>query len=282
MNMGGLHLLFLSRNFLQIEQEPKSTTQGQPPAYWPATGELHVKNLCASYSPDGPEILHDLSFYIKSGERIGVVGRTGSGKSSLAFSLLRCIYTTGEVTYGGIPISSLKLESLRSNITIIPQVPELISGTLRQNLDPFEEADDLILNDALRAAGLDSLQEDMAVDKDKLVLDTVVFSNGSNLSVGQRQMVALVRALVRRNYKTDNIIQRSLHQELKDDVTLITIAHRLHTIMDYDKIMVLDAGNMVEFGAPSELLIQNDGVFRAMVNESDDKEALYALTRDGV
>ncbi|KAJ3727277.1 P-loop containing nucleoside triphosphate hydrolase protein [Lentinula guzmanii] len=294
-----LFLLTLERvaSFLQIEQEPKSTTQGQPPAYWPATGELHVKNLCASYSPDGPEILHDLSFYIKSGERIGVVGRTGSGKSSLAFSMLRCIYTTGEVIYGGIPISSLNLESLRSNITIIPQVPELISGTLRQNLDPFEEFDDLLLNDALRAAGLDTLQEDMAVDEDKLVLDTVVFSNGSNLSVGQRQMVALARALVRRSkllildegkisyslyYKTDNIIQRSLRQELKDDVTLITIAHRLHTIMDYDKIMVLDAGNMVEFGAPSELLIQNDGVFRAMVNESDDKEALYALARDGV
>ncbi|KAJ3743110.1 P-loop containing nucleoside triphosphate hydrolase protein [Lentinula detonsa] len=295
-----LFLLTLERvaSFLQIEQEPKSTTQGQPPAYWPATGELYVKNLCASYSPDGPEILHDLSFYIKAGERIGVVGRTGSGKSSLAFSLLRCIYTTGEVVYGGIPISSLNLESLRSNITIIPQVPELISGTLRQNLDPFEEVDDLTLNDTLRAAGLDALQEDMAVDEDKLVLDTVVFSNGSNLSVGQRQMVALARALVRRSkllildegkisyspiyYKTDNIIQRSLRQELKGDMTLITIAHRLHTIMDYDKIMVLDAGNMVEFGAPSELLILNDGLFRAMVNESDDKEALYALARDGV
>ncbi|GAW04129.1 multidrug resistance-associated ABC transporter [Lentinula edodes] len=220
------------------------------------------------------------------------MGRSGSGKSSLALSLLRGIYTTGEVMYDGISTSLMNLDSLRSNVTIIPQVPELISGTLRQNLDPFEEIDDLTLNDTLRSAGLDALQEDMAVNEDKLSLDTVISGGGSNLSVGQRQIVALARALVRRSkllildeatsaidYKTDNIIQNYLRKELNKDVTLITIAHRLHTIMDYDKIMVLEAGNIVEYGVPSELLTQEDGKFRALIEGSNDKEALYALSQ---
>ncbi|KAE9406408.1 P-loop containing nucleoside triphosphate hydrolase protein [Gymnopus androsaceus JB14] len=271
--------------YLQIEQEPKATEQGKPPAYWPASGDLRVENLCARYSPDGPEILHNLSFHIKSGERIGVVGRTGSGKSSLALSLLRCIYTTGEVMFDGISTSSTNLDSLRSKITIIPQVPELISGTLRQNLDPFEEVDDLTLNDSLRAAGLTALQEDLAEDEDKITLDTAISGGGSNLSVGQRQIVALARAMVRsskllildEDYKTDNIIQTSLRNELKGNVTLITIAHRLQSIMDANRIMVLDAGNLVEFGAPSELLKQEDGRLRALVEESNDKEKLFML-----
>ncbi|KAJ3715756.1 P-loop containing nucleoside triphosphate hydrolase protein [Lentinula raphanica] len=295
-------------SYLHIEQEPKPTIQGQPPAYWPATGELHVNNLCARYSPDGPEILHNLSFNIKSGERVGVVGRTGSGKSTLALSLLRCIPTTGEVTYDSILTSSINLDSLRSKITIIPQVPELISGTLRQNLDPFEEADDLTLIEALRAAGLDAAQESIAADENKLSLDTPISGSGSNLSVGQRQIVALARALVQKNkllildegkayllisqhgetltqtvdYKTDNIIQTALRQQLGRDVTLITIAHRLQTIMDYDKIMVLDAGNIVEFGGPSELLTRENGRFRALVQESNDERALQTLGEAGV
>ncbi|KAJ4481119.1 P-loop containing nucleoside triphosphate hydrolase protein [Lentinula aciculospora] len=278
--------------YLKIEQESKPTIQGEPPAYWPATGELRVENLSARYSLEGPEVLHKLSFHVKSGERIGVVGRTGSGKSSLALSLLRCIHTSGEVTYDGVPTSSINLDCLRSKVTIIPQVPELISGTLRQNLDPFEEVDDLTLNNALRSAGLNALQEDMAVHEDKLVLDTDISGSGSNLSVGQRQIVALARALVRRSkllildeatsaidYKTDNIIQSFLRRELDNDVTLITIAHRLHTIMDYDRIMVLDAGNIVEFGVPSQLLTKQNGKLRALVEESGDKEALYTLAK---
>ncbi|KAE9405641.1 hypothetical protein BT96DRAFT_955137 [Gymnopus androsaceus JB14] len=255
--------------YLQIEQEPKPTEQGKAPAYWPASGDLRVENLCARYSPDGPEVLHNLSFHIKSGERIGVVGRTGSGKSSLTLSLLRCIYTTGEVMFDGISTSSTNLDSLRSKITIIPQVPELISGTLRQNLDPFEEVDDLTLNDSLRAAGLTALQEDLTEDEDRITLDTAISGGGTTLMA------------VYADYKTDNIIQTSLRNELKGDVTLITIAHRLQTIMDANRIMVLDAGNLVEFGTPSDLLRQEDGSFRALVEESSDKEALFALAETG-
>ncbi|KIK58490.1 hypothetical protein GYMLUDRAFT_45332 [Collybiopsis luxurians FD-317 M1] len=272
--------------YVQIEQEAKPTEQGKPPAYWPASGELRVENLSARYSPEGPEVLHQLSFHIKSGERIGVIGRTGSGKSSLALSLLRCIYTTGEVIYDGIPTSSMNLDTLRSSITIIPQVPELISGTLRQNLDPFGEVDDLMLNGSLRAAGLTALQDHFTEDEDKITLDTTISGGGSNLSVGQRQIIALARALIRRSkllildedYKTDTIIQTSLCHELTGS-TVITIAHRLQTIMDSDRILVLDAGNIVEFGVPADLLKKKGGKLRALVEESNEKNTLFNLVR---
>lgn len=276
------------QQYVSIEQEPKPTQDGLPPAYWPSSGDLKVEKLSARYSLDGPEVLHDLSFEIKAGERVGIVGRTGSGKSSLTLSLLRCIPTTGKVYYDGIPTDSINLDALRSNITIIPQVPELLSGTLRQNLDPFDQYDDATLNDALRHAGLFSLQS--SDDEGRITLDTQISSGGGNLSVGQRQILALARAIVRQSkllildeatsaidYETDTIIQKSLRTQLPSDVTIITVAHRLQTIMDADKIMVLDAGRIMEFGAPSELLTNEKGFLRALVDESNDKFTLYAM-----
>ncbi|KAH8986106.1 hypothetical protein EDB92DRAFT_2054957 [Lactarius akahatsu] len=275
-------------SYINAEQEPKSTKQGIPPAYWPASGDLRVEKLSARYSLDGPKVLHDISFHIKSGERVGVVGRTGSGKSSLTLSLLRCIFTEGSVYYDGKLTSSINLDALRSNITIIPQVPELLSGSLRENLDPFSQYDDATLNGALRASGLFSLQSD---DEDgRLTLDSQISSGGGNLSVGQRQILALARAIVRGSkllildeatsaidYKTDTIIQTSLRNELKGDVTLITVAHRLQTIIDADKVMVLDAGRIVEFDKPSELLKSENSRFRSLVDESGDKDLLYSM-----
>ncbi|KAH8086658.1 multidrug resistance-associated ABC transporter [Cristinia sonorae] len=276
------------QQYLKIEQEPESTDAGVAPAYWPASGALQVEELSARYSPDGPNILHNLTFEIKSGERVGIVGRTGSGKSSLTLALLRAIITEGKVYYDGVLTSSLNLSDLRSNITIIPQAPELLSGTLRQNLDPFSEHDDAELNDALRAAGLFSLQSED--DENRITLDTAISGGGSNLSVGQRQIMALARAIVRRSkllildeatsaidYETDNIIQRSLRSKLDKDTTLLTVAHRLQTIMDSDRIMVLDAGRIVEFDSPSELLKNEKGLLRHLVDESNDKEKLYAM-----
>ncbi|GLB36501.1 putative atp-binding cassette [Lyophyllum shimeji] len=278
------------QGYTRIEQEPKPTPEGVPPAYWPASGDIRVENLSARYSPDGPKVLHDISFHIESGQRIGVVGRTGSGKSSLTLSLLRCIPTEGNVFYDGRNTSEVNLDILRSNITIIPQFPELLSGTLRQNLDPFDQYDDATLNDALRAAGLFSLQSDM--DEGRLTLDSAISSGGGNLSVGQRQIIALARAIVLGSkllildeatsaidYKTDSIIQSSLRQELRGDVTLITIAHRLQTIMDADKIMVLDAGHIVEFDSPKELLKLPQGRLRALVDESGARSALNAMAQ---
>ncbi|PBK67602.1 P-loop containing nucleoside triphosphate hydrolase protein [Armillaria solidipes] len=276
------------QSYLNVDHEEKPSKVREPPASWPTSGELRVENLSARYSPDGPKVLHDLSFTIQSGERIGIVGRTGSGKSSLTLSLLRCIYTEGTVYYDGIPTTAINLDALRSRITIIPQVPELLSGTLRQNLDPFDRCDDTTLNDALRAAGLFSLQGEM--NEGRITLDSIIATGGGNLSVGQRQILALARALVRGSkllildeatsaidYKTDSIIQSSLRNELDPDTTLITVAHRLQTVMDADKIMVLDAGHIVEFDTPQTLLKDPHGKLRSLVDESADRDLLYAM-----
>ncbi|KAJ6576978.1 P-loop containing nucleoside triphosphate hydrolase protein [Mycena vulgaris] len=287
------------QQYIDIEQEKKPTEVGRPPAHWPRSGELIVEKLSARYSPDGPKVLRDISFHVNSGERVGIVGRTGSGKSSLTLALLRCIYTEGTVHYDGISTASVNLDALRSNITIIPQMarpqfsPELLSGTLRHNLDPFEQYDDATLNSALRAAGLFSLQQEM--QDGRLVLDSVISSGGGNLSVGQRQILALARAIVRDSkllildeatsaidYKTDAVIQASLRNELKPDVTVLTVAHRLQTILDSDKIMVLDAGRIVEFDAPKVLLKNPKGKLRALVDESGDKDNLYAMAEGRV
>lgn len=285
-----------------------------------------MEGLSAKYSTDGPEVLHNLNFRIASGERVGVVGRTGSGKSSLTLALLRCILTEGTVYFDGIPTNKINLEALRTNITIIPQVPELLSDTLRGNLDPFDQYDDATLNDALRAAGLFSVQSED--DEGRISLETPISSGGGNLSIGQRQILALARAIVRRSkllildegqflratgvshflrafcaatsaidYKTDTVIQSSLRNGLGSDVTLFTIAHRLQTIvrtglldrlfpgltlkfqMDADKVMVLDAGNIAEFGKPSDLLKVEGGKLKSLVDESGDKDALYEMAK---
>ncbi|KAJ7088646.1 P-loop containing nucleoside triphosphate hydrolase protein [Mycena epipterygia] len=278
--------------YLEIEQEPEPTVTGVPPAYWPSTGSLQVENLTAKYSPDGPEVLHRISFTIQAGERLVVQDR--ARQSSLTLSLLRAIPTEGQVYYDGLATSSINLDALRSNITLIPQSPELLSGTLRYNLDPFDRHDDAALNDALRAAGLFALQnvnEADSVDVDgtvRLSLDTPISAGGSNLSVGQRQILTLARALLRQSkllildeatsaidYRTDSIIQSSLRHELGKDVTVLIIAHRLQTIMDADKIMVLDAGRIVEFDSPKALLEKEDGHFRSLVDQSNDRDALY-------
>ncbi|KAK0459012.1 uncharacterized protein EV420DRAFT_1642713 [Desarmillaria tabescens] len=276
------------QSYLNVDHEEKPSKVREPPASWPTSGELRVEKLSARYSPDGPKVLHDLSFTVHSGERIGIIGRTGSGKSSLTLSLLRCIYTEGTVYYDGIPTMAINLDALRSRITIIPQVPELLSGTLRQNLDPFDRCDDATLNDALRAAGLFSLQGEM--DEGRITLDSTIATGGGNLSVGQRQILALARALVRGSkllildeatsaidYKTDSIIQSSLRNELGPDVTLMIVAHRLQTVMDADKIMVLDAGHIVEFDTPQRLLKDPHGKLRSLVDESADRDLLYAI-----
>ncbi|KAJ7662659.1 hypothetical protein DFH06DRAFT_1471446 [Mycena polygramma] len=275
--------------YVDADKEPPATKEGKPPAYWPASGDLRVENLSARYSADGPKVLDNVSFHIRAGERIGVVGRTGSGKSSLTLSLLRCIKTEGTVYLDGLATNGINLDDLRNNITIIPQLPELLNASLRRNLDPFELYDDQTLNDALRAAGLFALHEDGHEDQ-KFTLDSNIASGGGNMSVGERQIVALARALVRHSkilildeatsavdYKTDAIIQQTLRTEVKDDMTLITIAHRLQTIMDADKILVLDAGRLAEFGTPKDLLAKEDGKLRSLIHESADKDLLIEM-----
>ncbi|KAJ6606137.1 P-loop containing nucleoside triphosphate hydrolase protein [Mycena vulgaris] len=273
------------KQYLEIEQEPKTTTNGVPPAHWPSSGNLRAENLSARYSVDGPKVLQDISFDIKGGERIGIVGRTGSGKSSLTLALLRAILTDGAVYYDGISTASLNLDAVRRNITIIPQIPELLNGSLRMNLDPLGEHDDATLNGALRASGLFTLQAANGEEGTQITLDMMLASGGANLSIGQRQILALARALIRgskvlvldEDYATDKLIQKSLRTELGKDVTLLTVAHRLQSIMDADRIMVLEAGRIVEFASPQELLANRAGKLRALVDESQDKDILHAM-----
>ncbi|KAI0693031.1 hypothetical protein BC835DRAFT_1520746 [Cytidiella melzeri] len=283
--------------YLGVEQEPAPRDGGVPPAWWPSSGTLEVEKLTARYSLDGPKVLQDVSFRIAAGQRVGIVGRTGSGKSTLTLALLRCIFTEGKVVYDGISTDTINLDALRSNITIIPQVPELLSGPLRHNLDVFGQYDDATLNDALRAAGLFSLQRlSVSNEENRVTLNSEIASGGGNLSIGQRQIIALARAIVRQSkllvldeatsaidYETDAVIQESLRSELRKDVTVVTVAHRLQTIMDYDKVMVLDTSRLVEFDSPRELL-KRESLLRALVDESADREALYAMAegRTGV
>ncbi|KAG8875180.1 hypothetical protein FRB98_008049 [Tulasnella sp. 332] len=230
--------------YVDIDQGPQPVESRKPAGSWPSSGSILVERLSAKYSNDGPEV-----FRIKSGERVGW-GRTGVGKSSLSLAFLRMIPTTGKLFYDGVDTSEINLDALRNNITIIPQQPELMSGSLRQNL--VSEKD----------------------DENKIHLDTEVTSGGTSFSVGQRQIVALARAMktylfaalpdeatASVDYKTDAAIQRGHRQGVFNDTTLIIIAHRLQTIMTSDKILVLDAGNVVEFDSPRWLFSPRRGAY---------------------
>ncbi|KAF8682680.1 P-loop containing nucleoside triphosphate hydrolase protein [Rhizoctonia solani] len=286
-------------SYLTIPHEPSSEQHSMPPAYWPASGTLTVHNLGAQYG-NGPRVLDNLSFQVKHGERVGIVGRTGSGKSSLVLAF-------------GIETRSIPLESLRSNVTVVPQQPELTSGTLRENLDPFGECDDGVLWDALKAAGLSNsgphsengsrTQSDSELpldqtattsstqDQEWIGLDTRVGPSGANLSLGQRQMVALARAIVRRtklvildeataaiDHETDQRIHRALGSV---DQTVLVVAHRLRTICNVDKVMVLDAGRMVEYDSPKVLLRKQGSAFKSLVDGSGERDELYMLIEGG-
>ncbi|KAK8861563.1 hypothetical protein IAR55_002385 [Kwoniella newhampshirensis] len=268
-------------DYLIIDQEPEDVESKKPPAAWPTSGAIVLEKLSAKYSHDGPRVLNDLEVTIASGEKVGIVGRTGSGKSTLALALLRMIPTTGRVLIDGVSTGDINLHDLRSNVTIIPQDPVLLSGSLRFNLDPFGEHDDAELNDALQASGLGQTRQPQneggAVTPQRLSLDTQIAAGGGNLSQGQRQLVALARALVRASkilildeatasvdFETDALIQKSI-RSLPSSCTVLTVAHRLSTVMDYDKILVLGAGQVLEFDSPDVLKKKKDSYFAKLV-----------------
>lgn len=283
-------------DYLVVEQEPAATTQGKPPASWPTSGEIVIKDLTARYYNGGPVVLDNLNLTIPSGSRIAVVGRTGSGKSTLTLALLRAIPTTGTINISGLDTDAINLNALRSHVTIIPQDPILLSGTLRFNLDPFGEHEDYELYGALNSSGLDyaggMAGSSGTATPTVLTLETQISSGGSNLSQGQRQLVALARALVRGSkilvldeatasvdHATDALVQQAIRSQ--HGVTILTVAHRLSTIMDYDKVIVLGAGKLLEYDTPANLLKNSEGYFRALVNDSSDKAELERLANGG-
>ncbi|CAB4373887.1 unnamed protein product [Rhizophagus irregularis] len=311
--------------FSELPQEAHAKIFPGPPAAWPYEGKIKVENLEVKYAEDLEPVLHHISFSVKGGEKVGIVGRTGSGKSTIALSLFRFVEpSNGKISIDDIDISSIGLEDLRSKITIIPQDPILFSGTIRSNLDVLSEYEDFEILSSLKRVHLipsdveqiiasdtssfrtldrrgsvggkslasrrgsrgSNVYDNVNVFKD---LDTPVSEGGRNFSQGQRQLLCLARALLRSSkvilmdeatasidFATDEKIQQMIRTEFID-CTIMCIAHRLRTIIDYDRILVLDQGNIIEFDSPHNLITNHESLFYKMCQNSGEFDQLMSL-----
>lgn len=264
------------KEYSETEKEaPWRIQETAPPSNWPQTGRVEFRNFGLRYRQDLDLVLKNISITIEGGEKVGIVGRTGAGKSSLTLGLFRINESAqGEIVIDGINIAKIGLHDLRFKITIIPQDPVLFSGSLRMNLDPFSKHSDEEIWNSLELAHLKGF---VAALPDKLNHECA--EGGENLSVGQRQLVCLARALLRKtkilvldeataavDLETDDLIQSTIRTQF-EDCTVLTIAHRLNTIMDYMRVIVLDKGEILEYGSPSELL-QRRGLFHSMARDA--------------
>ncbi|KAK6485811.1 multidrug resistance-associated protein 1-like [Huso huso] len=261
--------------YAEMEKEAPWVLSKRPPQRWPSQGIVKFINYEARYKKELEPALKDVTFQTLSQEKVGIVGRTGAGKSTLSNCLFRIIEGgKGIILIDGVDIASIGLHDLRGKLNIIPQDPILFSGPLRLNLDPLESHSDAELWQALEICYL----KDFVCSLPKQ-LHHEVSEGGENLSVGQRQLICLARALLRKtkilildeatasiDMETDNLVQLTIRKEFSD-CTILTIAHRIHTIMDSDRVLVLDSGRIVEFDSPSNL-IQRKGVFFHMVSEA--------------
>ncbi|KAJ1886827.1 hypothetical protein LPJ66_009436 [Kickxella alabastrina] len=243
---------------------------------WPEQGMVEFKNYSTRYREGLDLVLRNLSFRVLPKQKVGIVGRTGAGKSSLTLALFRIIEAAGgQILIDGEDISQYGLYDVRSKLSIIPQDPVLFAGTVRENLDPFNSHSDQEIWRALEHAHL----ADVVHAKDE-ALEFVVMQGGDNFSVGQRQLVCLARALLKRakvlvldeatasiDNSTDSIIQESIRKEFKD-CTVLTIAHRLNTIIDSDMILVIDGGKVAEYDTPGNLLADKTSLFAHLVEKA--------------
>ncbi|XP_074882258.1 ATP-binding cassette sub-family C member 2 isoform X5 [Buteo buteo] len=261
--------------YTKVKNEAPWVTEKRPPHGWPSKGEIQFVDYKVRYRPELELVLQGITCNIGSTEKVGVVGRTGAGKSSLTNCLFRVLEAAGgTIIIDEVDIATIGLHDLRKNLTIIPQDPVLFSGTLRMNLDPFDQYTDEEVWKALELAHLKTYVQDLPEGLLHLVSEA-----GENLSVGQRQLVCLARALLRKakilildeataavDLETDHLIQTTIRSEFAD-CTVLTIAHRLHTIMDSNRVMVLQAGRIVEYDSPEELL-KKHGAFSAMAKDA--------------
>lgn len=281
---------------------------------WPTAGKINFFNVSLRYRPSLPLVLKNVSFVVPAGHKVGVVGRTGAGKSSLLVALLRLVdpLDAGHIYLDDVDIGQLGLHVLRASVAVIPQDPVLFSGSVRDNLDPFRRYSDIELNQALLrchllhpptettsssggAASSSSTSSSSAAapssssggaKKQSVSLDDVVTENGANFSVGQRQLLCIARALVGRSrvilmdeataavdVETDALIQQTIRQECRN-ATVLTIAHRLNTILDSDKVLVLEQGEVAEYDAPSALLAKGaeQSLFAQLVQHWEETE----------
>ncbi|KAG7191367.1 uncharacterized protein KQ657_003488 [Scheffersomyces spartinae] len=302
-------LSMVIRNYTQVENEMNSVERvceyafdlpqeapylieaTAPPSSWPEKGSIKIEKASMSYRPDLPLVLKNMSVEINGCEKIGICGRTGAGKSTIMTALYRlCELSSGKIEIDGIDISTLGLNNLRTKLSIIPQDPVLFKGTIRRNLDPFGEHSDDDLWDSLRRAGLieaemlasiKQLQENGNDDLHKFHLDQKVEDDGTNFSLGERQLVAFARALIRESkilimdeatssvdYETDWKIQQTIALEFTN-CTILCIAHRLKTIINYDRILVMDKGEVKEFDTPWALFNEEGSIFQQMCIRSN-------------
>ncbi|KAH6576899.1 hypothetical protein BASA50_008740 [Batrachochytrium salamandrivorans] len=262
-------------------EAPFEIPDKKPPSDWPTKGLINFNNIVLKYQKFGVAVLKNVSCTIYPTEKIGIVGRTGSGKSTLLVSLLRIVESSeGKITIDGVDVSQIGLHDLRNKVAIIPQEPVMFVGTLRSNLDPFSRSTDEEIWKAL-----DSVQLGEKVRAMPSRLETVVTENGKSVSQGQRQLICIARAILSKakilvldeataslDAKTDLLIQETIKKNFAD-LTMLTIAHRLNTIIDCDRVLVMDAGKVVEFDEPSKLLNIPDGIFRSLVEQTGEASA---------
>ncbi|GMP73747.1 hypothetical protein CsSME_00031406 [Camellia sinensis var. sinensis] len=270
--------------YIDLPSEGPSIIEGnRPPPGWPSSGSIKFENVVLRYRPELPPVLHGLSFTVPPSDKVGIVGRTGAGKSSMLNSLFRIVeLERGRILIDGYDIAKFGLTDLRKVLGIIPQAPVLFSGTVRFNLDPFSEHNDADLWEALERAHLKDV-----IRRNSLGLEAEVSEAGENFSVGQRQLLSLARALLRRSkilvldeataavdVRTDALIQKTIREEFKS-CTMLIIAHRLNTIIDCDRIILLEAGRVLEYATPEELLQNDESAFSKMVQSTGAANAQY-------
>ncbi|XP_015279767.1 PREDICTED: multidrug resistance-associated protein 1-like [Gekko japonicus] len=270
--------------YANIDKEAPWILSSRPPAGWPNEGVIQFVSYKLQYRPDLGFALQDISFQTSREEKIGIIGRTGAGKSTLTNCLFRIVERAGgKIIIDGIDISTVGLHDLRGNLNVIPQDPVLFSGTLQSNLDPLGKYSDLELWNALELCDLKNFVQSLPKK-----LQHEISEGGENLSVGQRQLVCLARALLRKtkvlvldeatasvDMETDNLVQSTIQKEFCN-CTVLTIAHRLHSIMDSDRVLVLDSGRIAEFDTPQNLL-QQRGVFYEMASQAGIQEEAVNL-----
>lgn len=281
----------------EAEYKTSELANVQLPKSWPSEGGIKFNTVSLRYRPELPFVLKNMDLDIRPGEKIGICGRTGAGKSTIMTALYRLSEPEGgSIEIDGVDIQKIGLFELRSRLAIIPQDPVLFRGDIRRNLDPFGEVEDHVLQGALDLASGRAADGDADDDADasdlitaKFTLDTLVEDDGANFSLGERQVIALCRALIRNarilvldeatssvDYETDARIQKTIAEGFKN-CTILCIAHRLRTILNYDRILVMDRGESAEFDTPKALWLKN-GIFRSMCDKSGIEESDFDTT----
>ena len=253
--------------YTRLGSEPGYTIKTLPPKHWPCDGHVSFKNVYMRYYPGGPVVLKNLTFEIQPRNKLGIVGRTGDGKSSIISALLRMPEAEGKIFIDGVCITGVQLQESRKCISVLGQSPVLFSGSLRKNLDPLEEYTDDELWSAIKEVKLTSLVENLDGQ-----LDHQLFEGGENLSTGERQLICLARTLLKRNKivildeptahvdpNTEKTIWSTVHEKLKNS-TVIIIAHRLGTVSNCDGILLLREGKIAAQGTFDELIGSQKGL----------------------